>query len=235
MGEAGGVLHEASSVMTELAGRLEDATEGAERDVVSGVFEDVRLAFTSARGSVSRMGAHLEALAAHARSCLPPLRAAEHAAHEGLLWGNRIAEKLASGGLATGRFLDGQTWEGWLNELPGSAKGVVDFPLGAGALRAGSTAAQARQAAHDAGFHIPDNYVTHPARNARGWVFRRANTEGNANTIRVMEPDAKGYHPDGYVRIYDAKGKPLDMNGNELGDPGVGEAETHFDLPPDVP
>lgn len=50
-----------------------------------------------------------------------------------------------------------------------------------------------------------------------------------------MEPDVKAYHPDGYVRVYSAKGKPLDVNGNELGDPGVGEPETRFDLPPDVP
>lgn len=128
MGEAGGVLHEASSVMNELAGRLEDATEGAERNVVSAVLEDAGHAFSAARGKLSRMGAHLEALAAHARSSLPPVRVAEHAAHVGLLWSNRVAEKMVAGGLAAGRFLDGRTWEGWLNELPGSSHGVTVFP-----------------------------------------------------------------------------------------------------------
>jgi hypothetical protein len=68
--------------------------------------------------------------------------------------------------------------------------------------------------------------------NGRGWVWREPGAEGNANSIRVMDPTDR--YPHGYVRFYNTHGQPIDLAGK----PGS-RAETHipravdgsFDLP----
>lgn len=98
--------------------------------------------------------------------------------------------------------------------------------LVSGALGPNSTAAEARAAAEGAGFRIPQDFVPERVRNNKGFTFRPPASEGDQNTIRVMEPTPE--YPDGYVRVYNQYGQPVDLNGKPLGD-----NETHFPLPPD--
>jgi hypothetical protein len=97
-----------------------------------------------------------------------------------------------------------------------------------GSIRSGSTAAEARAAAESSGYDIPPNYIAEPADNGQGWVFRAPGSTGNANIVRVGEPDAQ--NPTGYVRYYNSEGQPL----NIYGDPGP-NADTHLPLNPDEP
>jgi len=73
---------------------------------------------------------------------------------------------------------------------------------------------------------IPAGYVAEPAANGNGIVYRPAGSTGNANTIRIMGPDAKGRYPDGYVRIYNSSGQPVVPS---TGKPGP-QATTHSPL-----
>ncbi|MHB8662784.1 MAG: RHS repeat-associated core domain-containing protein [Acidimicrobiales bacterium] len=96
----------------------------------------------------------------------------------------------------------------------------------AAAIPVGASAEQARNAANTSGFDVPADAVAEPASPGPGWVFRSPGSQGNANTVRVMEPTAQ--YPNGYIRTYNASGQPL----NAAGQPGS-KAETHFELPPD--
>lgn len=78
-------------------------------------------------------------------------------------------------------------------------------PLASGGLAPGSSAADARNAAENGGYQIPDNHVGEPARNGKGWVFRAPGSSGDANIIRVGEPNSR--NPTGYVRCR-ASGMP---------------------------
>jgi hypothetical protein len=42
-------------------------------------------------------------------------------------------------------------------------------------------------------------------------VFQRRGAEGNADSIRIAEPDAK--NPDGYVGVYSSSAQPVDVYG----------------------
>jgi hypothetical protein len=57
-----------------------------------------------------------------------------------------------------------------------------------------------------------------------GIVFQEPGAAGNANSVRIMEPTAR--YPNGYARVYNAEGQPVDS----LGSPGnpLGRAATHF-------
>jgi RHS repeat-associated protein len=76
---------------------------------------------------------------------------------------------------------------------------------------------------------IPPGYVAEAAENGNGIVYRPAGSTGNANTIRVMGPDAQGRYPQGYVRIYNSSGQPVIPS---TGKPGMlkGGADTHSPL-----
>jgi RHS repeat-associated protein len=93
--------------------------------------------------------------------------------------------------------------------------------LQAGSLRSGSSAEEARSAGNDSGFGISDQYVAEQARNGKGWTFRPPGSEGNDNIIRVMEPTPR--YPDGYVRVYNDYGQPVNLEGKPLG-----PEETHL-------
>jgi len=55
---------------------------------------------------------------------------------------------------------------------------------------------------------IPAGYVAEAAANGNGIVYRPSGSTGNANTIRVMGPDAQGRYPQGYVVTYNSSGQP---------------------------
>lgn len=70
-------------------------------------------------------------------------------------------------------------------------------------------------------YDIPKGWGQRMADNGRGLVFQRGGASGNADMIRVMEPTAK--YQNGYVRVYNSLGQPLDV----FGKPGPASA-THI-------
>jgi hypothetical protein len=71
---------------------------------------------------------------------------------------------------------------------------------------------------------IPEGWEGRISNNGKGVVFQRPGSSGNANSIRISDPDSK--NPNGSLRYYDSGGRPLDINGNRSMDP----AATHIDL-----
>ena len=67
------------------------------------------------------------------------------------------------------------------------------------------------------------NWPVQRATNGRGIVFQRPGAVGNADSLRIMQGNAR--NPDGYFRYYNANGQPLDR----FGRPGP-EAATHLPL-----
>jgi len=72
---------------------------------------------------------------------------------------------------------------------------------------------------------IPDDYVPRVADNGKGVVWQKPGATGNADMIRVGDPTAQ--YPDGYVRVYNDQGQPL----NVAGKPGS-KADSHFHIAP---
>jgi RHS repeat-associated protein len=70
---------------------------------------------------------------------------------------------------------------------------------------------------------IPEGWITRAADNGKGFVSQSPDSVGNANMIRVMEPTKM--FPNGYVRIYNGFGQPV----NVLGKPGP-QSATHIPL-----
>lgn len=60
-------------------------------------------------------------------------------------------------------------------------------------------------------YDIPEGWAPRVADNGKGLVYQRPGAEGNADMIRIMEPTS-GY-PDGYARIYNSGGQPVDVFG----------------------
>jgi hypothetical protein len=73
---------------------------------------------------------------------------------------------------------------------------------------------------------IPAGYVAEPAANGNGIVYRPAGSTGDANTIRIMGPDAQGRYPDGYVRVFNSSGQPVVPSTGKTGP----QATTHSPL-----
>lgn len=59
-------------------------------------------------------------------------------------------------------------------------------------------------------YKIPEGWVSQAARSGKGIIFRPPGTTGDANTIRIMEPNVQ--NPNGYVVIYNSHGQPVDYN-----------------------
>lgn len=71
-------------------------------------------------------------------------------------------------------------------------------------------------------FDIPDGWIGRTAYNGKGIVYQRPGAVGNADQIRISEPTDQ--YPNGYARMYNSGGQPLDINGK----PGPNSA-THID------
>ena len=113
--------------------------------------------------------------------------------------------------------------------LASSTGPVVDCSggtLATGSVRPGSSADEARAAAAASGYEIPDNYVAERAANDQGWVFRAPGSTGNANIVRVGEPNAQ--NPTGYVRYYNSFGQAI-TGPSPGGKPGS-DPDTHLPL-----
>jgi hypothetical protein len=83
-------------------------------------------------------------------------------------------------------------------------------------------------------YKVPRNWVARTADNGKGIVYQDPSSigkgNGNENMIRIMEPTAM--YPNGYSRLYNKYGQPVDINGNPGPNP-----DTHFpeDGPGDLP
>ena len=115
----------------------------------------------------------------------------------------------------------------------GNSGSSSSCPAAAGALNPGSSEADARSALESNGIEVPSDYYASPSRNGNGWVFRPDGSTNDDNAIRIMEKGADPQYPNGYFRLYDAKGIPIDGDGTPLGNYGVGQEDTHFPLDPD--
>jgi hypothetical protein len=70
-------------------------------------------------------------------------------------------------------------------------------------------------------YEIPAGWKGRVADNGKGLVFQKPGSIGSANMIRIMDPTPK--YPNGYVRVYNDGGQPLDV----FGKPGS-KAATHI-------
>ncbi len=59
---------------------------------------------------------------------------------------------------------------------------------------------------------IPEGWVGRTADNGKGIVYQRPGAIGDADSIRVMQPNAR--NPNGYVVYYNRHGQPLNVDGN---------------------
>lgn len=74
--------------------------------------------------------------------------------------------------------------------------------------------------------YVPKDWEVRRARNGKGWTWQRPGAKDNADSVRIMEPDAR--YPNGYARIYNEHGQPIDLNGKPSG-----KGQTHIPLRPD--
>jgi hypothetical protein len=70
-------------------------------------------------------------------------------------------------------------------------------------------------------YDVPAGWTGRVADNGKGLVFQKPGSTGNADLIRIMDPTAQ--HPNGYARVHNQYGQPVDVNGK----PGS-KAATHI-------
>ena len=85
--------------------------------------------------------------------------------------------------------------------------GAVDDAFGAG----DAMASRYPKAMSDSPVDIPKGWTPRVTDNGKGMVFQRPGATGNADMIRVMDPTSQ--HPNGYIRIYNSHGQPVDLAG----------------------
>lgn len=134
-------------------------------------------------------------------------------------------------------------WEHWKSGDPGRAIGqiVSGAALGYGAGKVASIANRLRtdnkldsdsnneETSRPGGESPPGvqpDWDSRTADNGKGTVYQRPGATGNADSVRVMEPNPKYSH--GYVRFYNEHGQPVDLNGK----PGP-RPDTHIPRNPD--
>ena len=72
---------------------------------------------------------------------------------------------------------------------------------------------------------VPSGYVSGPARNGNGTVWREPGTTDNANIVRFGDPDSR--YPYGYARFYNEGKQPVRPDGKPGSNP-----DTHLPLSP---
>ena len=88
------------------------------------------------------------------------------------------------------------------NVLPSSGRTYVSTPWGAV-------------------YDVPAGWTSRVADNGKGLVFQKPGSVGNADMIRIMDPTP--LYPNGYSRVHNGYGQPVDVNGK----PGS-KADTHI-------
>ncbi|MFW0793284.1 hypothetical protein AAFP30_05690 [Gordonia sp. CPCC 205515] len=73
---------------------------------------------------------------------------------------------------------------------------------------------------------VPDDWIPRTADNGKGVVWQKPGSEGNSDTIRIMDPTSR--YPDGYVRYYNSHGQPVTLENK----PGP-NSQTHIPRNPD--
>lgn len=116
---------------------------------------------------------------------------------------------------------------------PGAAKQSGSEPLaqarGPGPTRPGkadNTGSAVSSAGPPQG--VRSGWVSRPADNGKGTVYQSPGADKNADSVRIMDPEADARYPNGYVRFYNSHGQPIDLNGK----PG-GRPDTHIPRRPD--
>ena len=70
-------------------------------------------------------------------------------------------------------------------------------------------------------YDVPAGWVGRVADNGKGLVFQKPGSSGNNDLIRIMDPTAA--YPNGYARVHNEYGQPVDVNGKPKS-----RAETHI-------
>ena len=69
-------------------------------------------------------------------------------------------------------------------------------------------------------YDIPAGWTGRVADNGKGLVFQKAGSTGNNDMVRIMDPTPD--YPNGYARVHNKYGQPVDVNGKPRS-----RAETH--------
>jgi hypothetical protein len=75
---------------------------------------------------------------------------------------------------------------------------------------------------------VKPDWTTRPADNGKGTIYQKPGSEGDSNSIRVMEPGADPRYPNGYVKFTNEHNQPITLDGK----PGS-RADTHIARNPD--
>jgi hypothetical protein len=70
-------------------------------------------------------------------------------------------------------------------------------------------------------YDVPAGWTSRMADNGKGLIFQKPGSTGNADLIRIMDPTP--HYPNGYARVHNGYGQPVDVNGR----PGS-KADTHI-------
>ena len=100
------------------------------------------------------------------------------------------------------------------------AASIIEGASGGGGRRPGANGSDELPAG------VRPGWKERPADNGKGTVWQDPNSSGNANTLRIMDPNAR--YSNGYVRFYNEHGQPVGLNGK----PGP-RPDTHIPRSPD--
>jgi hypothetical protein len=75
---------------------------------------------------------------------------------------------------------------------------------------------------------VKPGWTSRPARNGKGTIYQKPGSEGDTNSIRIMEPGTDSRYLNGYVKFTNEHNQPITLDGK----PGT-RAETHIPRNPD--